>query len=135
MLTGNRDSAVRFAFGVGLGFSFNIQEDDGYYDDGWDSFDVYALIGPTLRFGRRVGLVVQAAWAPGARSGCPYCGEDELDWTPTWLSFRFAIGPTFGRFHVAFTLRVAEGLEQPNYYYGDDEMLVLQAGAAAGVTF
>lgn len=135
LLTGNRDSSVRFAFGVGFGFSFTVHDEDGYYDDGWDSFDVYALVGPTVRFGRRIGLVVQAAWAPGARAGCPYCDEYESDWEPTWLSFRFSIGPSFGRFHVAFTARIADALEEPSAYYGEYRMLVLQMGATGGVTF
>ena len=134
-LSGNRDSSVRFAFGLGLGFSFTLYDDSGYYDDEWESFDVYALIGSTVRFGRRIGLVLQAAWAPGARTGCPYCDYDEDDWAPTWLSFRFAIGPSFGRFHMAFTVRVAEALEEPGGYHGESDMLVLQTGAAAGMTF
>ena len=133
VLTGTRGSAVRFAFGLGLGFSFNLQGDD-YYDDDWDSFDVYGLVGPSLRFrfSAGIGLVVQATWAPGARLGCPDCDCSGDDWEPTLTSFRFAVGPSFGRFHMAATARVADA---HRYYDGDGNLLVLQVGAHGGVSF
>ena len=132
VLTGTRGSVVRFALGLGLGFSFNLQDD--YYDDDWDSFDVYGLVGPSLRFrfSAGMGFVVQAAWAPGARLGCPDCYGSGDDWEPTLASFRFSVGPTFGRFYMAFTTRVADA---HRYYEGDGNLLVLQMGAQGGVSF
>ncbi|MCB9601458.1 MAG: serine protease [Sandaracinus sp.] len=131
VLTGTRASSVRFAFGLGVAFSFNRQGDD-YWDDEWDSMDVYALVGPSLRFGRSsIGGIVQVAWAPGARNGCPDCYGDD-SWEPTLLSFRLSAGPTFGRFHMAVTARIAEGHVEPGY---DDGMLVAQIGGAAGLSF
>lgn len=133
LLTGTRGSRVRFGFGVGGGFSFELHQDDGGWDDEeWESFDVYGLVGGTLRIGRGIGLLVQAAWAPGMRFGCASCGN-EGTWNPSLLSFRFAAGPTFGRFHMSFTARVASVMEEDRYDVWWS--LVAQVGVVAGLSF
>lgn len=128
VITGDRSSKVRLGFGAGLGFEF-VTHDGDYYDDPYDTIDIHGLLGLTLRLGGpRGALFLQAAWAPAARHGCHDCyGEP---WEPAPLSFRFAIGPTFGRFQVAFSARVVDVA----FAYGDRALLFLP-GAQMGVTF